>query len=109
MKMIVETVGPYMLLGSTMNGSDAVEHNRPCVVVATTYIQLKAAAGVVKILKQDLPDEANDADFAGFWAECEGDVDLAVESYVSSFEPKPAKAPKAPKPDLAPEPAPAAE
>lgn len=97
MKMIVETTGPHMLMGSLMNGADAVPHDRPAVVLATTYIQLKAAAGALKILKQDLPDAAEDAEFAKYLAEAEGDVELAVESYISSIPSED----EAPKPETA--------
>jgi hypothetical protein len=85
MKMIVETVGSIQCMGSLMAGGDAVPHNRPAVVEATTYIQMKAASGVIKILAQDVPDNANDAEFAGFWLSAKGDTELAVESYLASL------------------------
>jgi hypothetical protein len=86
MKMIVETTGSFMLMGSAMNGADRVEFDRPCVVLATTYIQLKAAAGALNILKQGLPDSASDEDFAEYLASAKGDAALAIESYAASLD-----------------------
>lgn len=98
MKMIVETTGPFQLSGSTMDGADVVPFNRPAVVQATSYIQMKAAAGQVKVLHQEVPMEATDEGFLEHWKECKGDVPLAVESFMSTF------VKKAPKPEPKAEP-----
>ena len=68
MKKIVETIGPFQLMGSGAGEVDAVPFDRPAVVVATAYIQFKAAQGVLRIVA-DAPESATDADFAKFWDE----------------------------------------
>jgi hypothetical protein len=85
MKKIVETIGPFQLMGSGAGEVDAVPFDRPAVVVATAYIQFKAAQGVLRIVA-DAPESATDADFAKFWEECDRDKDLAVASFLASFE-----------------------
>ena len=84
-KLIVETKGPYQLSGSLMDGSDRVPHDRPAVVTQTTYIELRIKSDVsgLRVLAEGLPDTATDAGFLDTLKECEGDVELAVEAYVS--------------------------
>lgn len=89
-KLLVETKGPFFLMGSRLDLADRVQHERPCVVLATSYIETKAAEGVLLIIRNDLPQEANDVDWAAHYAECEGDLELAIESYLSTL-PSPAE------------------
>lgn len=81
-KLIVETTGPFMLM---LGAAGEVPHNRPAVVSTGSGVDQQIAIKALKVLAGDLPDEANDADFAGFFQSSEGDVPLAIEAYVSTF------------------------
>jgi hypothetical protein len=87
-KMIVETKGAYQLAGSMMDGSDRVPFDRPAVVAKSTYIELKIQSEVsgLAVHADDLPDTASDEDFAATLAECDGDVEAAVEIYLSELK-----------------------
>lgn len=83
MKLLAETTGPFMLIDSALN--QEIPANRPAVITSSAFTNRFAATNQLRIIVSDLPDEASDKDFAKFWAECEGDHDLAVESFTSQF------------------------
>lgn len=65
-KAIVETRGAFQLMGSLHTGEDRVPYDRPSVVLRTYYIDSKIGAkidGGLKLLADELPIEANDADW----------------------------------------------
>ena len=85
MKLLAETTGPFGLIdlatGHTLNA------NRPSVVTRTGFVDARIALGqIVKVA--DVPDEATDDDFEGYWISCDGDRELAVASYLSKFDPE---------------------
>ena len=80
MKYLVETSGDFMLLDLSM-GAEIPEY-RPSIVVPTNFVQGAAARGQLKILRNDLPEAANDAEFAAYWAE---NAEIAIEAYLSKF------------------------
>lgn len=58
----------------------------PRVVHWSQFLESRTGKGQIKVLASDLPDEATDKEFQGFLDESDGDVDLAVEAYKSTFE-----------------------
>lgn len=107
MKYLVETSGNFMLIDQSVEVE--IQHDRPTIVIPTAFIHAAAARGQLKILRNDMPEESNDSDFAGYWAE---DQKLAVEAYLSKFSPDAVQDPIEPTPDPiepTPEPAPAAD
>lgn len=86
-KAIVETVGPYMYI-DTHTGF-VIEENRPMVAQVTPYLSQKIADGLITLLVPNLPFEADDKDFAEYYAsfkDVDGGTQSAVASYVSKFE-----------------------
>lgn len=84
MKLLVETTGPFLLVQTT-TGME-VPYNRPCVILADGWFQNQVALGQVKTLSNPLPENETDADFLGYWKECDGDREMAVQSFLSQFE-----------------------
>lgn len=96
MKLFAKTTGPFMLYVSGTN--EVVEGDRPYVIGASHFITSRAAKGELTVLANDLPDSADDAVFAKFWAESKGDAELAMASYRSTLEPAAEVAPEPPAP-----------
>lgn len=89
MKILAETTGDFML--HDLSSGQTVQATRPSVITRTGFIDARIAINqVVKIA--DLPEDATDEDFVGFWTES-GDRDLAIASFVSKSDPE-AAAPK---------------
>jgi hypothetical protein len=82
MKYLVETSGPFMLIDISVEFD--IPSDRPAVVQPTGFIMAAAARGQLKILLNDLPDEASDPDFLEFW---KADQKIALEAYRSKFGP----------------------
>ncbi|WP_034830505.1 hypothetical protein [Inquilinus limosus] len=94
--LIVKTTGPFTLYDPA---GQIIQRRRPSVVRNTRFINDRCATQQVEILRTDLPEAANDADFAKYWEEA---PEIAIEAYVASFAPEaeapaptPAPAPKA--------------
>ena len=105
MKSLLKTTSPIHLV-DPCNGQE-IHWNRPTVVVHTSFIDSRMSAGDLKLINAEVPDEATDEDFLKFWKDSERDEELAVASFVSSFQEqeKEVAEPKAP---VAPAPAPVA-
>lgn len=83
MKLIVETTGEFMLMDPmSMN---EVPPDRPAVFAPGAFVQQQMGLGQLRVLASDLPDEANDAEWAAWLHECEGNVPFAIESYKAKF------------------------
>jgi len=95
--IIAQTTGQFDLLDP--HTLREVSYDRPYCIKPTVFIDQRAARGDVKIIATDLPDEASDELWASYLAESQGDLDLAVASFKSAFEPKDAgEGEKAPEP-----------
>lgn len=81
-KLIVETTGAFMLMDGRGN---FVPTDRPAVLPVSPFVDERRGRAQLRILSDQLPDEANDAEWAEWWAEAKGDRDLAIESYVAKF------------------------
>lgn len=86
MKLLIETTGSFMLVDPE-TGTE-IHHNRPTVAPMSNFVTSRMAKGELKLLSNELSDEATDAEFATFAAESE-DMDLAVSSFVAKFGPQP--------------------
>lgn len=86
MKLLVQTTAPHMYLDMTQH-LQQVQAFRPSVVVNSPYIQNLIAATKVTIVCASLKDEATDEEFAKYVSESEGNIDLAVSSFVKTFNP----------------------
>lgn len=80
-KLLVETTGPHILLHPQ---GQTVYHNRPTVVPDHQWVMVELGKNHLTILRR-LPDDANDQEWAKWWKECDGDRELAIESYASSL------------------------
>ena len=85
-KAILRVKTPINLLEPVTG--ELLAEDRPYVLIWTQFFQARVGAGQVEVLEGDLPMEASDEEFARFWAETEGKVDLTIESFKSLFESK---------------------
>lgn len=92
MKLLVETTGEFQLINA-VNGT-RIRFNRPTVVDSDSFVQSHIAYGHLKVFTHTLVDEATDADWEVWLAEAEGDIDLAVASYLTKFDAEAAKEPE---------------
>lgn len=92
-KILIETTGEFML--TDMSNGQTIQSHRPSVVERTSFVDARSALGqIVKLA--DVPDEATDTDFAGYWTDA-GQADLAISSFLSQFEVEAEKPKKAAK------------
>lgn len=85
MKLIVKPKGNFMLI---LDRGEVVETFRPSVVTEHDFLNSHIALGRIEVLKRDLPDEAMDKDFLKWFKDSDGKEELAIQSFMSSFEPK---------------------
>jgi hypothetical protein len=80
MKLLVETVGQFMLV----DGLQEIQATRPSVISPSHFFSERVSRNQINVLAE-LKDEATDLEFKKFLAESNGDMDLAVESFLSTF------------------------
>lgn len=83
MKVIAETVGSTTLYDMSIRFY--YPHNRPCVAQANQFLTEYVARGMIKLLSQNVPDEATDEDFFGYYKEFKGDANATVAAFMSKF------------------------
>lgn len=83
MKVIAHTTGNFQLLDGL--SGDLLSAHRPSVVTRTPFIRERVGLEQVKVIAE-APDAATDAEFAKHWKEADGDIELAVQSFLSTFE-----------------------
>lgn len=83
MKILCETTGAFQLVDFEMGGA-VIRSHRPCVVSQSHFVSAHAAAGRIRVLG-NVNDEATDAEFAKYVKESDGDLQLAIESFMASF------------------------
>lgn len=86
MKLLLETTGDFMLVDPQTNSE--IAWNRPSVCAMSGFIQMRMAAGQLKVIANDLDDSATDDEFVKFVAESKGDLELAKDSFISAFGPE---------------------
>jgi hypothetical protein len=81
-KQLVRPKGEFQLIDHVTGAW--IRHDRPTVVQPSTFTQERLALDL-EVLEGDLPAEATDEDWAGFWASAEGNLALALASFKSQF------------------------
>lgn len=85
MKLIVTVVGDFTYINPQI--VDEVMYNhKPCLVTKTDFVQSLIIDGKIDVLAKDLPEDAAQEAFDEYLSSSKGDVELAVASFVSSFE-----------------------
>lgn len=82
MKHLVETSGQFMLVDPYTRTT--IRHDRPTVARVSEFLVERVARGDIKIIVQELPEQANDAELYEFIAEA-GDVATGVAAYLATF------------------------
>lgn len=80
-KILAETTKPFML----MTRFGIIEAFRPCVIGHCTEVDQFVSQQQVKVLDNDLPDNATDEEFAKFFKDHEGDWETALENFKMSL------------------------
>lgn len=80
MKLIVETTGEYSITDLTQKRT--MPKHRPSVVANTNFVQQCIGFDKLKVVKNGLPEAANDEDFVAYWKE---NPDIAVDAYLSEL------------------------
>lgn len=83
--LLVITTADFML----MTPGGTIEPFRPSVVSPSHELNQFSMEGKVKVIANDLPEKANDADFAKFYRDHDNDTDTALENYRYSLEEDP--------------------
>ena len=91
MKAVVETVGPHAYQDLTTSPVIDIRHEGPQVVVMTPFLSHLVSKSKLEVLKANLPDAANDVDFQKALKASDGDVELAIDSYISELTDAPEK------------------
>lgn len=80
-KILAETTKSFML----MTRFGIIEAFRPCVIGHCTEVDQFVSQQQVKVLDNDLPDNATDEEFAKFLKAHEGDWETALENFKMSL------------------------
>ena len=96
-KAIVETVGPYSYQDLSLAPPGHIPHDRPRVVEVTPYVSTLIAQGKVLLKHALVPENGTDAEFVRVLAAAEGDVELAIASFISELTDEPELPTLAPK------------
>lgn len=105
MKYLMETKGQFQLVDYATDNT--IQADRPSVIEMTRFFESRVALDQIRVLGK-LKDEASDEEFVKYLAESEGDMELAVDSFLSAFgvtdnvTEKVAKAEKDPEPAKTP-------
>jgi hypothetical protein len=83
MKLIVKPNGPHGYMDPTSR--DEVQPFRPSVVKSTPYIESLIGSGKLKLVSNELSENATDKEFAKYHAECKDDPELCLQSFLSKF------------------------
>lgn len=84
MNLLVETTGNFLLVQTTTG--QEVYHFRPTVVVSDTWTNNQLGLHHLRVLSNEVPEGMTDKDFARYWAECGGDQEMAVASFLSKAD-----------------------
>lgn len=108
--LLVETVGAYQLVDHDRR-NPVMRHEGYTVTHRTDFVSYRISLGQLRIIAE-LTSEATDAEWLKYVSESDGDLNLARDSFLSSFgmkaaghAPAPKAKPTAPAPAPAPAPA----
>lgn len=83
-RMIVATTGNFALHCLVTN--QEIEAFRPSVIRPSAFFSSRMGLGQINILVDNLPEIASDEEFAKTLKACDGDVELAISSYVEEVK-----------------------
>ena len=83
-RMIVATTGNFALCCLVTN--QEIEAFRPSVIRPSAFFSSRIGLGQINILVDNLPEIASDEEFAKTLKACDGDVELAISSYVEEVK-----------------------
>lgn len=83
-RMIVATTGNFAL--ACLTTAQEIDAFRPSVISPSAFFSSRMGLNQINILVDNLPELANDKDFANTLKECDGDVRLAIDAYVAEVE-----------------------
>lgn len=83
MKCIVETTRDIMLIHVHTN--ESIHSHRPTLCKETDWVHSQISLRNLRILARDIPDSVTDLDWLESLRACDGDVDLAVSSFVAEL------------------------
>jgi hypothetical protein len=82
MKVIAHTTGAFQLLDAF--SGDLIPAHRPAVIEKTMFITARLAIEQVKIVAE-VNSSATDAQFVKHWKDSDGDMDLAIQSFLAIY------------------------
>lgn len=83
MKVLLETTGKFSLTDPSARNV-VIRSSRPTVVEKTTFVHQRAILGQLRHLG-DVNDDATDAEFKNYLTESDGNVQLAIESFLAAY------------------------
>lgn len=83
MKVICKTTGSFMLVDYS-NGGQTVKAGGAHVVTMTPFINSRAMIGQLQFMGE-VTDEATDEELQAFIKDSDGDLDLAVSSFLGAY------------------------
>lgn len=86
-KLLIETTGDFMLMDNSTGAE--IHWNRPTVCPRSNFIGARTAMGQIKVLSNELSEDATDEEFGAFLLDSKNDKELAVSAFISKFGPQP--------------------
>ena len=83
-RMIVATTGNFAL--ACLTTAQEIDAFRPSVISPSAFFSSRMGLNQINILVDNLPELANDKDFANTIKESDGDVRLAIDANVAEVE-----------------------
>ncbi len=74
------------------NANVVVQADRPTVIPDDSFAEMQRGIGSLSIIARDLPDEVTDEGWCEWINACEGNLELAIESFLSQWQPDEARA-----------------
>lgn len=96
-KLLVETTGDFGLVDP--NNAAVINWNRPTVVQDTPFVQQRAAAGQIKVLDNQIPDDVTDEQWVDYYNESFVDGKLDLDLARAAVKSKPEDTPTPPAED----------
>lgn len=83
-RLMVEPTGAFMLVDPYTRVE--IQHNRPTVVRASPFIDVRLGNGQLRLVSAKLPDDVTDEMFHDWFVASDRKVALAVESFLAKYE-----------------------
>lgn len=95
MKLLIKVTADHLYIDPS--NAQVIQAFRPTVVENSNYIAQLLAAGKVRLISNEVKDEATDEEFEKFLKDSDKKEQLAIDAFMSKFSsaPKEVKDPKA--------------